>query len=279
MEEKEVVSAEKSRKGLRVASIVLLVLGIVLCWVPVVGLICCVLSLVFIAKAKKKGQVKKKVLYILHIVASVVILLFALVLTFNPLRSVNSVIEENAEEYAIRRICTKFGGTVSGSPELTTKKTGEDTYQVAGEMLITKIDYSAGQENTYKVVVDCDINCKNDGNREYTISRNDSIIQDAPVETKPLPEAITKIDTQKATEEAEKVFHEKVQLKNENSYVLNDSTVTASYTKTGKIEVSVLLDYSAQNGLGGMNRNTYRVEFSFYDGEFHYRSATPVSGK
>ena len=275
MEEKEAVSVVKSGKGFRIASIIMLILGIVLFWVPVVGLTCCVLSLIFNAKAKKKGQVKKTVLYILHIVVSVIFLLFALVLTLSPPRSVNSAVEE----YAVRSICSNYHGTVSGSPELTTKKTGEDTYQVTGEMLITKIDYSEEQENTYTVVVDCEISYKNDGSRNFTILRNDSVIQDTPVKKRPLPEAITKIDTQKATEEAEKVFHEKVQLKNEDSYVLNDSTVTAFYTESGKIDVTVLLDYSAQNGFGGMNRNAYKVEFSFYDGEFHYQSATAISGK
>ena len=74
---------------------------------------------------------------------------------------------------------------------------------------------------------------------------------------------------EEATAVAEMVFHEEVHLKNESSYVLNDSKVTWETTPYNNIEGSplrlvwVTLDYSAQNGFGGMTRDTYTVELLF----------------
>ena len=72
-----------------------------------------------------------------------------------------------------------------------------------------------------------------------------------------------------ATAAAEVVFHEEVQLKNEASYVLNDSDVNWQTTPYKDVDNSpwrlvwVTLDYSAQNGFGGLNRDTYKVEMLF----------------
>lgn len=65
-----------------------------------------------------------------------------------------------------------------------------------------------------------------------------------------------------ATEYALEVFHDNVKLKNESSFVLNDSYVYSStYNEDDNkyAKVTVSLDYSAQNGLGGMNRSSYTV--------------------
>lgn len=62
------------------------------------------------------------------------------------------------------------------------------------------------------------------------------------------------------------VFHSEVALKNEASFVLNDSTVSIQKDCNGEEEacpVTVYLDYSAQNGFGGMVRDTYKVELIF----------------
>lgn len=81
-----------------------------------------------------------------------------------------------------------------------------------------------------------------------------------------------------ATAAAEVVFHEEVNLKNEASFVINDSKVTyetEDYTK--KVDyaadtyktypnvrlVNVVIDYSAENGFGGTNRDTYTVKLLF----------------
>ena len=80
-----------------------------------------------------------------------------------------------------------------------------------------------------------------------------------------------------ATAAAEVVFHEEVHLKNESSYVLNDSEVQWQTTPYKDVEGSrwrlvwVTLDYSAQNGFGGTNRETYKVEmlFDITDGTYH----------
>ena len=60
------------------------------------------------------------------------------------------------------------------------------------------------------------------------------------------------------------VFHENVELKNEASFVVNDSKViclddNASENK----KVTVILDYSSQNGFGGMNRQSYTITMIF----------------
>ncbi len=82
-----------------------------------------------------------------------------------------------------------------------------------------------------------------------------------------------RIYTSEATEAALEVFHDEVSLKNEESFVLNDSSVTYETPYNGNEDlayVEVVLDYSAQNGFGGMNRDTYTVEliFNYSDGSY-----------
>lgn len=86
-----------------------------------------------------------------------------------------------------------------------------------------------------------------------------------------------KVYKNEATAAAEVVFHEEVKLKNEASYVLNDSEVLWQTTPYKDVEnspwrlVTVTLDYSAENGFGGTNRETYVVEmlFDITDGTYH----------
>lgn len=83
---------------------------------------------------------------------------------------------------------------------------------------------------------------------------------------------------EQATAAAEVVFHEEVNLKNEASFVINGSKVTyetEDYKK--KVDyaadtyktypnvrlVTVVIDYSAENGFGGTNRDTYTVKLLF----------------
>lgn len=65
-----------------------------------------------------------------------------------------------------------------------------------------------------------------------------------------------------AIDAAVEFFHENVDLKNENSFELNDAQViVGDYDETGNYQyVTVNLDYSAQNGFGGYNRRTQKVE-------------------
>lgn len=70
-----------------------------------------------------------------------------------------------------------------------------------------------------------------------------------------------------ALEAAVTVFHEKVQLKNEDSFTLNDYKVVVDdrpYKGQDNLHyIMVNLDYSAQNGFGGNNRTYYIVEMYF----------------
>ncbi len=76
-----------------------------------------------------------------------------------------------------------------------------------------------------------------------------------------------KIYTEDATKAAEVVFHEEVALKNESSFVINDSDVTyLTEPYNGKESlrlVTVVIDYSAQNGFGGNNRKDYTIKILF----------------
>ncbi len=79
-----------------------------------------------------------------------------------------------------------------------------------------------------------------------------------------------------ATAAALEVFHSEVTLKNEQSFVLNDSKVTyvTPYNDNENLAlVTVVLDYSAQNGFGGMNRDTYTVKLIFRYSDGSYRPA------
>lgn len=72
------------------------------------------------------------------------------------------------------------------------------------------------------------------------------------------------------------IFHAEVTLKNEASFVLNDSKVTYidSYEGNDNLAlVTVVLDYSAQNGFDGMNRDTYTVKMIFRYSDGTYRKA------
>lgn len=62
---------------------------------------------------------------------------------------------------------------------------------------------------------------------------------------------------------AVEIFHQEVTLKNEDSFTLNDSQIETEAWGLGEYYVKVVLDYSAQNGFGGMNRDTYTVEMVF----------------
>lgn len=86
-----------------------------------------------------------------------------------------------------------------------------------------------------------------------------------PVEYKPTSSA--------AVEEALETFHRHVELKDEESFVLNDSDVNIETPYEGdanKALVTVYLDYSARNGFGGMNREDYTVYlmFDYTTGEY-----------
>lgn len=92
-------------------------------------------------------------------------------------------------------------------------------------------------------------------------------------ETEPVP---NKVYSNVATDKALEIFHSEVTLKNEASFVLNDSTVTYvdSYEGNDNLAlVTVVLDYSAQNGFGGMNRDTYTVKMIFRYSDGTYRKA------
>ena len=94
-----------------------------------------------------------------------------------------------------------------------------------------------------------------------------------------LPEsepAANKVYKDVATEAALQVFHNEVNLKNESSFVLNDSKVTYvdNYNDNPNLAlVTVVLDYSAQNGFGGMNRDTYTVKLIYTYSSNSYRPA------
>lgn len=94
-----------------------------------------------------------------------------------------------------------------------------------------------------------------------------------------LPEAepvANKVYKDEATDAALTVFHDEVSLKNESSFVLNDSKVTYqdNYNDNPNLAlVTVVLDYSAQNGFGGMNRDTYTVKLIFAYSSGTYRPA------
>lgn len=92
-------------------------------------------------------------------------------------------------------------------------------------------------------------------------------------ESEPIPNKVYKDE---ATDAALLAFHNEVTLKNEESFVLNDSNVTYvdSYNGNDNLAlVTVLLDYSAQNGFGGMNRDTYTVQLIFNYAHGTYRPA------
>ena len=96
------------------------------------------------------------------------------------------------------------------------------------------------------------------------------------------PETEYAVISENATSAAEVVFHENVALKNEESFVINDSDVTYSTTPyNGKEKfrlVTVVMDYSAQNGFGGMSREDYTIQilFNVENGEYYRLDGTLI---
>ena len=96
------------------------------------------------------------------------------------------------------------------------------------------------------------------------------------------PETEYAVISENATRAAEVVFHENVALKNEESFVINDSDVTYSTTPYNGKEnfrlVTVVIDYSAQNGFGGMSREDYPVQilFNVENGEYYRLDGTLI---
>ncbi len=96
------------------------------------------------------------------------------------------------------------------------------------------------------------------------------------------PAAEFEVYTDDATKAAEIVFHEEVALKNENSFVINDSDVTyLTEPYNGKENlrlVTVVIDYSAQNGFGGSNRNDYTIKilFNIENGNYYRLDGTVI---
>ncbi len=82
------------------------------------------------------------------------------------------------------------------------------------------------------------------------------------------------VTSEDATNAAVTVFHENVNLKNEDSFVLNGSQVYSDdepYKGYDNLRlVQVVLDYSAQNGFGGTNRENYTVTMYFNTSTKHY---------
>ena len=97
------------------------------------------------------------------------------------------------------------------------------------------------------------------------------------------PASEFEIYTVDATKAAEVVFHEEVALKNESSFVINDSNVTyLTEPYNGKEAlrlVTVEIDYSAQNGFGGNNRDDYTIKilFNVENGNYYRLDGTIIN--
>lgn len=113
--------------------------------------------------------------------------------------------------------------------------------------------------------------------RLLTVTRVLAIIIVFVLATATIPQTETienKVYKEPATEAALEVFHNEIDLKNEKSFVLNDSDVTYENSYNGNDNlalVTVVLDYSAQNGFGGMNRDKYTVKLIFNYAHGTYR--------
>lgn len=262
--------APKKRKGLKIAAIILFVISVLFCWAPLIGVILCIVSLILniLTVTKKQGK------HIALIVLSAVFLVIALIISIAIL---SNTANSNVKDYAIKTISQRYNGTPSESSSLKSEKVDEDTYRVTGDMMLTKINYTEQTESVYRVQVDCTIYHPKDDSSVFELLENSSVIDKDPVTKKTLPAAITKIDKKKAVKEAERYFHETVKLKNEASYVLNDSTVSAYYMESGMISVTVVLDYSAQNSFGGMVRNDYMIVMWYSDGDYSFVGGTELS--
>ena len=259
MEENKVVAIteDKKKKKKGKLSVILLIAGLLLCWVPYLSLVLCAAALVSTIIANKKGFIKKKAVYIIRIVLCVVGALFALLVI------IGTIVPNTygAKEFAKTELSKSARMQVYEDLRLKSDSLGDDDYHVTGELLLSRRDLSENKQYIYKMDVDCKVYCPEDTDAKSKMLENNSVLQKDPVEVMDLPEPITLIDKEKAIKDAERVFHTNVKLKNEGSYVRNKATVQAYYDDDGDLKIEVLLDYSAQNGFGGMTRSNYLVVF------------------
>lgn len=261
----------KSGKGFAITGAVLLTLGVVMFWFPVLGVILCLLSLIFFCIARKRKNTRRG-LCTAGFIVSIVFLSISILTSLLILPSIRTV-DSGVKECAIKKVCLSFDITASDTNNVSVEKMDENTYHVSGTLNGERINYADEKTEVYLVDIDCKVSIKD--HEEKVVEDNSTISKDA-IKTENLPTAISKIDTKTALKQAEEAFHRTVKLKNEQSYVLNDYRVTASYCDDGDISVIVLLDYSAQNGFGGMTRSIYKIEMVYHDGEYRYLSGCEI---
>ena len=165
------------------------------------------------------------------------------------LQTVNDARIEDVEEYLMRKY-----DEVGSTSELEATETSEGKYSVTG--IVYVYNYNFGTQ--VKEAIRCDVDFKfEEVNDSYKMVSSNIRETKDPSKNGVLPSAISKVDKEKALAEAESEL--KSRLKNPSSYQRHNYTVTAKYDKYGDIEVTVRIDYSAQNGFGGMNRDVYIV--------------------
>lgn len=90
-----------------------------------------------------------------------------------------------------------------------------------------------------------------------------------------IPDGPHVVTNEEAIKAAEIVFHKEYELKNEDSYVLNNSYVNIADEPfegdENLVLVTVTLDVSAENSFGGMVREDYVIEilYNYEDGEYY----------
>ena len=270
LNEATIAPVEKRLQRDTLVPTILLILGIVLCWVPVVGAGLCVSSLILRSKSKKKGLVEKQGKHTILLIITSIVLVIALIAPCITIAIFASKVSNDktpqVKEYVENRVANHYDGAKCNSSNLSVKEEG-NTFYVTGKATIYIEDYATLKKETYKVSVDFVI-AASEENENLSVKSDNSVYPNTPDDVSTIPEAIDQINTKTATEKAEEEFHKRVQLKNEDSYTLNDTKVTAEYKEDGSIYITVRLDYSAQNGFGGMNRESYTVYLLYSNGQY-----------
>ena len=167
-----------------------------------------------------------------------------------------STVEDGRKEDVEEYLAQKYD-EVGSTSELEVKEISDGMWSVTGPIYVYR--YNFGTQVKEAIRCDVDFRFKEENSSYTMVSQNIKETKD-PSKNGSVPSAISKIDTEEALEKAEKEL--KSRLKNPSSYQRHDYTVTAKYDSDGDINVTVMIDYSAQNGFGGMNRELYFAEFT-----------------
>ncbi|MBQ1894020.1 MAG: hypothetical protein II155_07945 [Clostridia bacterium] len=261
---------KKKGKGLKIASIVFFVLGILFSWIPVVGIILCVVSLILNIAAAAKKVSKKRTGAIIRTVISVILIISALISTafigILIFADTESTVATTVVKDSLARKIGRYN--LYGNPTLKATKVSDGIYDVTGKMTVSQLSVKENREYIYNVDVDCTVDTTT-----KSITRNASKLDKEPVKHVKLEKAIDRIDKKKAKEAFMDMLKADMALSYGDPMMTSsvnlsvpEPTYAAEYIdELGTIRIYMKANVKTKNKSGEKYSGTYIAELITYD--------------